>query len=65
MQVATVEEGAAHRAVPNGNSAAAAPGLRAMPLSCEPAPPLAALCMMLPALVRFLQLISAQLLGVG
>ena len=45
VQVATVEQGAAHGAVLNGNSTAAAPGARAMPPSREPAPPLAALCM--------------------
>ena len=65
MQVATVEEGAAHEAVPNGNSAAAAPGFRATAPSREPEQPLAALCILPPALLTFLQLVLAQLLGVG
>ena len=60
-----MEEGAARGAVLNGNSAAAAPGLRAMPPSREPELPLAALSMTPPALVTCLQLILAQLLGVG
>ena len=58
-------EGAAHGAVPNGNSAAAAPGFRATPASREPEQPLAALCMSPPALLTCLQLVLAQLLGVG
>ena len=60
VQVATVEEGTAHGAVLNGNSAAAAPGVRAMPPSGESAPPLAALCIAPPVLVTPLLLILAH-----